>query len=77
MPEDIHQDRFALVAVLTRAHKARPTDYVESQVLMSMSDERLMTHATEVLRSLENGGPDDDTAVEVRTALRQILGEPA
>jgi hypothetical protein len=77
MPEDIHQDRFALVAVLTRAHKARPTDYVDSQVLMSMTDERLVEHAAEVLRSLEDGGPDDDTAGEVRTALRQILGEPA
>jgi hypothetical protein len=77
MPEDIHQDRFALVAVLTRAHKARPTDYVDSQVLMSMTDERLVEHAAEVLRSLEDGGPDDYTAGEVRTALRQILGEPA
>jgi hypothetical protein len=77
MPEDIHQDRFALMTVLTRAHEARPTEYVDSQVLMSMSDEQLVAHATELLRSLEDGGPDDDAATEVRTTLREILGEPA
>jgi hypothetical protein len=77
MPEDIHQDRFALMTVLTRAHEARPNAYAESQELMSMSDEQLVAHATELLRSLEDAPVEDDVAVEVREALREILGEAA
>jgi hypothetical protein len=77
MAEDIHQDRFALMTVLTRAHEARPDVYAESQELMSMSDERLVAHATKLLQSLEQAPPADDVAIEVREALREILGEAA
>lgn len=77
MPEDIHQDRFALMTVLTRAHEARPDDYAGSDALMAMSDELLVAHATELLRSLEETPEDDSLRVEVRSALREILGEPA
>ena len=72
--EDIHQDRFALVTVLAQAHLARPNDYVDSESLVSMSDERLVAHATELLHSLEETPVADDTTVEVRAALREILG---
>jgi hypothetical protein len=75
MAQDIHQDRFALMAVLTRAHVARPHDYVDRESLMSMSDERLVAYALELLRSLEETPADDDTTVEVRTALREILDQ--
>jgi hypothetical protein len=75
MPEDIHQNRFALMTVLARAHEARPDDYADSRSLMSMSDERLLAHATELLHSLEQAPLVDGTAVGLRTALRHILGE--
>jgi hypothetical protein len=74
MPEDIHQDRFALMTALTRAHEARPDVYANSRSLMSMSDERLLEHATELLHSLDKASRADDTAVELRTSLRHILG---
>jgi hypothetical protein len=77
MADDIHQDRFALMTVLTRAHAARPDDYAGSEFLMSMSDELLVAHATELLRSLEETPEDDALTVEVRTALREILGDQA
>ena len=77
MTEDIHQDRFALMAALTRAHEARPADYTDSETLMSMSDERLVAHATELLNALEQAPGDDEATVEVRSALRRILGESA
>jgi len=77
MTEDIHQDRFALMAALTRAHEARPADYTDSETLMSMSDERLLAHATEVLSALEQASGDDEATAEVRAALRRILGESA
>ena len=73
MPEDIHQDRFALMTVLTRAHEARPNDYAGSEALMGMSDELLVAHAAELLRSLEEAPEDDALTVEVRTALHEIL----
>ena len=74
MPEDIHQDRFALMAVLTRAHDERPDDYADSRSLMSMSDDQLVAHATELLRSLLQRPLDDETAIELSTALQRILG---
>jgi hypothetical protein len=74
MAEDIHQDRFALMTVLTRAHDARPNDYADSESLMSMSDELLLAHATKLLRSLEDRPEDDALTVEIRAALREILG---
>ena len=77
MAEDIHQDRFALMTVLSRAHVERPSEYVDSDALMSMSDERLVAHATELLRSLEEGRAEDETTLEVRSALREILGPAA
>jgi hypothetical protein len=77
MPEDIHQDRFALMTVLTRAHEARPNDYAGSEALMAMSDEHLVAHATELLRSLEETPEDDALTVEVRAALSEILGASA
>ena len=77
MAEDIHQDRFALMTVLTRAHEARPNAYADSRELMSMSDEQLVAHATELLRSLDQAPPEDDVGIEVREALREILGEAA
>ena len=77
MADDIHQDRFALMTVLTRAHAARPDDYAGSDALMAMSDELLVAHATELLRSLKETPEDDGLTVEVRTALRAILGDPA
>jgi hypothetical protein len=77
MAEDIHQDRFALMTVLTRAHEARPDVYAQSGELMSMSDEQLVDHATELLRSLDEAPSDDDVAIEVRQALREILGGTA
>jgi hypothetical protein len=77
MPEHIHQDRFALMTVLTRAHEARPDDYAGSDALMAMSDELLVAHANELLHSLKEAPEDDALTVEVRTALREILGEPA
>lgn len=73
MPEDIHQDRFALMAALTRAHEARPDDFADSETLMSMNDEDLLAHATELLHSLERGPLEDDAALEVEAALRRIL----
>jgi len=77
MADDIHQDRFALMTVLSRAHAARPDDYAGSESLMSMSDELLVAHATELLRSLEETPEDDALTVEVRTALREILCDQA
>jgi len=77
MADDIHQDRFALMTVLTRAHAARPDAYAGSESLMSMSDELLVAHATELLRSLEETPEDDALTVEVRTALREILCDQA
>jgi hypothetical protein len=77
MPEDIHQDRFALMTVLTRAHDARPNDYAGSDALMAMSDKLLVSHANELLRSLEEAPEDDALTVEVRAALREILGGSA
>jgi hypothetical protein len=74
---DIHQDRFALMAVLTRAHVARPAEYLGSESLMAMSDKRLVTHATELLRSLEEAPVHNETTLELRTALREILGKSA
>ena len=76
MPEDIHQDRFALVTVLTRAHEARPDDYADPQSLISMSDERLVAHATHLMHALEQETPTDETARDVLTTLQEILGEP-
>jgi hypothetical protein len=77
MANDIHQDRFALMTVLTRAHAARPEDYVDSHALMSMTDEHLVAHASELLHSLEERPVEDDITVELRTALREILGPSA
>jgi hypothetical protein len=77
MPEDIHQDRFALMTVLTRAHEARPAVYAGSEALMAMSDELLVAHAHELLRSLEEAPEDDALTVEVLTALREILADSA
>lgn len=77
MPDDIHQDRFALMTVLTRAHEARPNDYAGSEALMAMSDELLVAHAVQLLRSLEETPEDDALTVEVRSALRDILGDSA
>ena len=77
MAEDIHQDRFALMSVLTRAHAARPDDFVGAEALVSMSDERLVAHANGLLRELEKTPDDDHTTVELRTVLREILGPPA
>jgi hypothetical protein len=74
MPEDIHQDRFALMAALARAHDERPDDYAGSQSLISMSDDQLVAHATELLRTLEQQPLDDGAAVELRAALQRILG---
>jgi hypothetical protein len=74
MAEDIHQDRFALMTVLTRAHDARPNDYADSESLMSTSDELLLAHATKLLRSPEDRPEDDALTVEIRAALREILG---
>ena len=76
MTEDIHQDRFALMTVLTRAHEARPADYDDPQSLMSMSDERLVAHATDLMHSLEHEPLQDATALEVLSTLQQILREP-
>lgn len=73
MPDDIHQDRFALMAALTRAHDARPDEFADSETLMSMSDEDLLAHATELLHSLERGPLEDDAVLEVQAALRRIL----
>src|SRR5438034_621087 len=42
MADDIHQDRFALMTVLTRAHAARPDDYTGCEALMAMGDELLL-----------------------------------
>ena len=77
MANDIHQDRFALMTVLTRAHAARPDDYVDSDALMSMDDDRLVAHASELLHSLEERPAEDDTTAELRAALREILGPSA
>ena len=77
MANDIHQDRFALMTVLTRAHAARPDDYVDADALMSMDDDRLVAHASELLHSLEERPAENDTMVELRTALREILGPSA
>ncbi len=42
---DIDQSRFALIAVLTRAHEARPDDYHPPPTLLAMSDEGLRGYA--------------------------------
>ena len=62
------------MTVLTRAHVERPNDYEDAESLMSMTDERLVAHATELLRSLEEAPAEDGTTLEVRSALREILG---
>jgi len=72
---DIDQSRFALMAVFTRAHEARPDDYAEPQTLIPMSDDGLRSYAAGLLHSLEAEPRRDEVATELREELRRILHE--
>ena len=72
---DIDQNRFALMAALTRAHEARPDDYPDPQTLIPMSDDGLRCYAAGLLHSLEAAPRRDRVAAELREELRRILHE--
>jgi hypothetical protein len=72
---DIDQSRFALMAVLTRAHMERPDDYPNPGTLIAMSDEDLRSYATDLLHSLEAASTNDSVAYELEKELRSILEE--
>ena len=61
--DDIDQSRFALMAVLTRAHDARPDEYPDPQALLALSDEGVRSYAAWAASSRS-------TASYAATALR-------
>ena len=72
---NIDQSRFALIAVLTEAHEARPDEYPDPQTLIAMSDEVLRAYAVGLLALLEAGPRGDSVASELHRDLRRILRE--
>ena len=73
---DIDQSRFALIAVLTRAHEARPDDYPPPATLLGMSDEGLRSYAVSLLFSLEAEPRSEEVATWLREELRRIIETP-
>ncbi len=73
---DIDQSRFALIAVLTRAHEARPDDYHPPPTLLAMSDEGLRGYAVSLLYSLEAEPRSDKVATWLQEELLRILETP-
>jgi hypothetical protein len=69
---NIDQNRFALMAVLTDAHKARPDEYPDPQTLIAMSDEVLRAYAFGLIALLE-AAREDTVASELHSDLRRIL----
>jgi hypothetical protein len=72
---NIDQSRFALMAVLTRAHGERPNDYPDPQTLITMSDEGLRGYAVGLLQLLEGAPSGDSFETELQEELRSILRE--
>jgi hypothetical protein len=70
---DIDQDRFALMAALTKAHTARPDDYSNPGTLIAMSDEALRAYAVGLLQLLEGAPGGDSVETELQQELRLIL----
>jgi hypothetical protein len=70
---DIDQDRFALIAALTKAHRARPDDYSNPGTLIAMSDEGLRAYALGLLQLLEEAPGGDSVETELQQELRVIL----
>jgi len=75
MTADIDQNRFALMALLTRAHDARPDDYADPQTLVPMSDDSLRSYAVGLLHFLEAEPPSDEVTTEIQEELRSLLYE--
>jgi len=73
--DDIDQSRFALMAVLTRAHDARPDEYPDPQALLALSDEGVRSYAAGLLHSLEAEPRRDNVAIQLWSELRSILQE--
>ena len=71
--EDIDQNRFALMAVLTRAQEARPHEYADPRILVAMSDEALRSYASGLLHSLEAKPRNDEVATALEEGLHRIL----
>jgi hypothetical protein len=74
--DHIDQSRFALIAVLSAAHHARPDEYLDPGGLVAMSDEGLRAYAVGLLH-LMDGMPGDRVAAELEKELRLILEERA
>jgi hypothetical protein len=74
---DIDQDRFALIAALTKAHRARPDDYSNPDTLIAMSDEGLRAYALGLLQLLEGAPGGDSFETELRRELRVIFNDTA
>jgi hypothetical protein len=72
---DIDQSRFALMAVLTRAHDARPDEYPDPQALLALSDDAVRSYAAGLLDSLEAESRSDRVATDLKKELRRILHE--
>ena len=61
------------MAVLTRAHEARPEEYPDPQALLALSDDAVSSYAAGLLDSLEAEPRSDSVATDLKEELRRIL----